>query len=209
MRRLLLPLLLCFGLAIPVAAQDYAQACLQAIRKAEKERRMPGRLLIAIGVTESGREIGGRLTVWPWTVNAEGQGRYFADKQAAIAHVQALRKRGVRSIDVGCMQVNLHWHPKAFADLETAFDPEANVGYAADMLKEFHGDLRNWTRSVKHYHSRTPDKGDAYFGRVAANLRLVLLRRNDLADAPPPRRRRVIRPGEETWQLPPQVAEAG
>jgi hypothetical protein len=200
-------LLLCW--APKVAAEDHTQACLQAIRKAEKERRMPGRLLIAIGVTESGREIGGRLTVWPWTVNAEGQGRYFADKQSAIAHVQALRKRGVSSIDVGCMQVNLHWHPKAFPDLESAFDPVANVGYAADMLKEFHGDLRNWTRSVKHYHSRTPDKGDAYFNRVAANLRLVLLRRNDLADAPPPRRRRVIRPQDETWQLPQQVAEAG
>lgn len=210
--RILLPLTLLallLSAGMPAAASpstaSHAIACLSAIRMAEKQMRMPGRLLMAIGVTESGREVEGRLTVWPWTVNAEGRGRYFADKEAAIAHVRGLRQRGVRSIDVGCMQVNLHWHPKAFPDLETAFDPEANVAYAATMLKEFHGDLRNWTRSVKHYHSRTPDKGNAYFDRVAANLRLVMLRRNDLADAPPPRKRRPATGPEERWALPPQM----
>ncbi|WP_114395299.1 lytic transglycosylase domain-containing protein [Oleisolibacter albus] len=201
--------LLSVGLPGPVRADEPAggpmTACLAAIRTAEKDHRMPGRLLMAVGVTESGRDLEGRLTVWPWTVNAEGQGRYFADKQSAIAHVQALRKRGVRSIDVGCMQVNLHWHPRAFPDLETAFDPAANVAYAAAMLKDFHGDLRNWSRSVKFYHSRTPDKGDAYFDRVAANLRLVMLRRNDLADAPPPRKRRPTSIAAEGWRLPPTM----
>lgn len=203
--RLLLLALAVILLAPPSAAMAADTLCLSAIRRAEKEQRMPGRLLMAIGVTESGREVGGRLTVWPWTVNAQGKGRYFPDKDSAIAHVRALRQQGVRSIDVGCMQVNLHWHPKAFPDLETAFDPDANVGYAAGMLKEFHGDLRNWTRSVKHYHSRTPEKGAAYFDRVAANLRLVLLRRNDLADMPPPRKRRGAPPPAEQWALPPRM----
>lgn len=198
-----LALLLVLLGSMPAMAGD-ATLCLDAIRSAEKQMRMPGRLLIAIGVTESGREVEGRLTVWPWTVNAEGQGRYFPDKASALAHVKALRKRGVRSIDVGCMQVNLHWHPKAFPDLETAFDAQANVAYAAGLLKDFHGDLRNWTRSVKHYHSRTPDKGNAYFDRVAANLRLVLLRRNDLADMPPRKPRRGTVPGEP-WALPPRM----
>ncbi|MFV3126419.1 hypothetical protein [Niveispirillum sp. KHB5.9] len=200
-----LALLLALFSAAPALATDAnSTACLAAIRGAEKEMRMPGRLLIAIGVTEAGREVEGRLTVWPWTVNAEGQGRYFPDKASALAHVKSLRRKGVRSIDVGCMQINLHWHPKAFPDLETAFDAQANVAYAAGMLKEFHGDLRNWTRSVKHYHSRTPDKGNAYFDRVAANLRLVLLRRNDLADMPPrPPRRGTA--NSEPWALPPRM----
>lgn len=170
--------------ALAPVADTPETACLTAIRAAERGTRLPSRLLLAVGVTEAGRTVGGRLTVWPWTVNAEGQGHYFPDKPSAIRHVQALRARGVRSIDVGCMQVNLHWHPDAFPDLDTAFDPAANVAYAAALLKRHHGDLRNWTRSVKRYHSATADRGQAYFDRVSDNLRLVMQRRNDLADMP-------------------------
>lgn len=190
------------GGVMPADAAD-ATACLSAIRAAERKLRIPTRLLMAIGVTESGREVDAGLTVWPWTVNAEGEGRYFPDKATAVAHVRALRKRGVRSIDVGCMQVNLQWHPAAFKDIDTAFDPAANVAYAARLLKGFHSDLRNWTRSIKQYHSSTPDKADAYFKRVAANLRLVQLRRHDLADMPPQRQRPA--PPADPWALPPRM----
>ncbi len=190
------------GGAMPAEAAD-ATACLSAIRAAERKMRIPTRLLMAIGVTESGREVDERLTVWPWTVNAEGEGRYFPDKTSAVAHVRALKKRGVRSIDVGCMQINLQWHPTAFKDVETALDPAANVAYAARLLKEFHGDLRNWTRSIKQYHSSTPDKADIYFKRVAANLRLVQLRRHDLADVLPRPQRPA--PPADPWALPPRM----
>ena len=44
-------------------------------------------------------------------------------RQQAVAAVQALQARGVRSIDVGCLQVNLMYHPIAFASLDDAFDP--------------------------------------------------------------------------------------
>jgi len=60
---------------------------------------------------------------WPWTINAEGQGPYFATRAEAISAVQRLQEQGVRSIDVGCMQVNLLHHPQAFATMEQAFDP--------------------------------------------------------------------------------------
>ncbi|ACI97642.1 lytic murein transglycosylase family protein [Rhodospirillum centenum] len=203
-RLLLLAALLGLGLVAPgwalsepaiLPATAPERLCLDAIRKAERAHRLPSRLLLALGVTESGRTVDGRLTVWPWTVNAEGQGRFFKSREEALTHVRALRARGVRSIDVGCLQVNLHWHPDAFPDLETALDPAANVGYAAALLKNLHGDLRNWTRSVKHYHSRTPERGEAYFDRVSENMRLVAQRRRDLADAPPTRQRTTPTPG--------------
>ncbi len=38
--------------------------------------------------------------------------------------------RGVQSIDVGCFQINMYYHPGAFATLEQAFDPRANAAYA-------------------------------------------------------------------------------
>ena len=38
--------------------------------------------------------------------------------------------RGVRLMDVGCMQVNLQMHPDAFPSLDAAFDPAAIRAHA-------------------------------------------------------------------------------
>ncbi|MDZ7712446.1 MAG: hypothetical protein U5L06_04740 [Rhodovibrio sp.] len=70
---------------------------------------------------------------------AEGRGRYLPSKAAAIAEVRDLQARGVSNIDVGCMQVNLHWHGDAFESLEQAFDPAYNVAYAAAFLLDLAG----------------------------------------------------------------------
>src|SRR6202034_1371509 len=93
---------------------------------------IPSGLLAAIGRVESGRHdpVSGTLKPWPWTVDAEAQGAFYDTKEQAIAAVSALQARGVRSIDVGCMQVNLLQHPGAFSGLEQAFDPNANADYA-------------------------------------------------------------------------------
>ena len=48
--------------------------------------------------------------------------------------VRALQLRGVRAIDVGCFQVDLFYHPCAFANLDDAFDPDANAFVAARIL---------------------------------------------------------------------------
>ena len=64
-------------------------------------------------------------------MNAEGQGFYYDTKVEAVAAVRAMQARGIRSIDVGCMQVNLMFHPDAFVSLDEAFDPMANARYAA------------------------------------------------------------------------------
>jgi hypothetical protein len=151
-------------------AGDPGQSCRQAIHAAEREYRLPAALLQAIGRVESGRTdpATGAVTPWPWTINAEGQGRYFETKEAAIAAVQALRARGVRLIDVGCMQVNLHHHPQAFASLEEAFDPVANARYAAQFLTRLYQAQRNWEQAAANYHSATPELAAAYRLKVLA-----------------------------------------
>jgi hypothetical protein len=93
---------------------------------------------------------------WPWTVYAEGRGRYLKSKSAAVREVLRLRARGVKNIDVGCMQVNLKYHPDAFASLDKAFEPMSNADYAASFLKSLYRQHRSWTRAVEHYHSSTP-----------------------------------------------------
>ena len=78
------------------------------------------------------------------------------------AQVEALLAEGRRNIDVGCMQVNLLHHPEAFADLEAAFDPADNVGYAADLLFRLRQEARSWTKAIAFYHSRTPKYNGPY-----------------------------------------------
>jgi hypothetical protein len=167
---LLLPLL---ALLLPArAGAEPGQLCRAAIAAAEREYGLPPRLLTAIGRAESGRrdpESGG-FHPWPWTINAEGRGSFFPDKAAAIAAVRALQAQGVRSIDVGCMQVNLRHHPDAFSSLEQAFDPLANARYAARFLTELRADAGDWMRAAGHYHSQTPEHAEPYRALVAEAL---------------------------------------
>ena len=156
------------------AALSPSQACRAAIATAEREAGIPEGLLQAIGRVESGRRdpVTGGFGPWPWTINAEGRGHFFPDRAAAIAAVQELQGRGVRLIDVGCMQVNLRHHPDAFPNLQQAFDPMANARYAARFLTALHAEAggreEDWMVAAGRYHSRTPDLGAAYRARVAA-----------------------------------------
>lgn len=154
-----------------VAAQTPAsdsEQCLRAIASAEHTLKTPDHLLSAIALVESGRPDPATRTVrpWPWTINAEGNSRYFGSKAEAVAAVQALQARGVRSIDVGCMQINLLHHPSAFASLDEAFDPDANATYAAHFLLSLYHDLGAWPRATAAYHSQTDALGTDYARRV-------------------------------------------
>ena len=146
-----------------------AALCRAAIGAAERATGVPDRLMQAIGIVESGRpdERGG-VSAWPWTINVEGVGYTFDTKQQAIQAVEAHRARGARSIDVGCMQVNLMYHGQAFATLEQAFDPAANARYAADFLQKLLTDTGSWPRAAAAYHSMTPDIGAEYARKVLA-----------------------------------------
>jgi hypothetical protein len=152
---------------IAVVADD--QVCLQKIRSEERAHHIPKGLLAAIGLTESGRSVHGKRAVWPWTVNAEGEGYYFDSKAEAVTFVEGKLADGVESIDVGCMQINLKHHPDAFASLEDAFDPATNVAYGADFLKALHDQANGWLAAARRYHSATPEKGQAYGELVLAN----------------------------------------
>jgi hypothetical protein len=103
---------------------------------------------------------------WPWTINANNNSYMFATKQEAIRKVQKLQRLGIRSIDVGCMQVNLKHHPQAFKNLEQAFEPSTNVAYAAKLLNEKKLILGSWYQAIAHYHSSTAKYNMPYKARV-------------------------------------------
>jgi hypothetical protein len=158
------------GVLAAPAGSGAERLCRAAVAQVEREAGLPPRLLAAMARVESGRRDPetGSFGPWPWTINAEGRGSFFPDKAAAIAAVRALQAQGVRSIDVGCLQINLRHHPNAFASLEEAFDPLANARYAARFLRELQATRGDWMLAAAHYHSQTPDLAAAYRARVAA-----------------------------------------
>lgn len=146
------------------ARADPASLCKAAVTAAESAGRLPPRLMHAISLVESGRidPRTGAVRAWPWTINAEGAGHFFDTQEQAIAAVEALQARGVQSIDVGCMQINLMYHPHAFASLREAFNPRSNAAYAARFLNALFAEARDWPHAIAAYHSETPALGEAY-----------------------------------------------
>lgn len=153
-----------------MAQEEPGALCRAAIRAEEAAAGIPPGLLQAIGRVESGRRdpATGRIAPWPWTINAEGRGHFFQTREEAIAAVRQLQAGGMRSIDVGCMQVNLAAHPNAFPSLEAAFDPVTNARYAARFLSELQATRRDWARSAGNYHSNTPERAESYRAMVLA-----------------------------------------
>ena len=153
----------------PAASETLCGTAVAAAERAGLAARAPG-LLAAIGLVESGRADPrtGRVSAWPWTINVAGDGYNFASKAEAIQAVHAAQQAGVRSIDVGCMQVSLLYHPGAFATLDEAFDPGANAAYAAGFLGRLFVQLGDWPHAAAAYHSRTQGISEAYGRRVMA-----------------------------------------
>ncbi len=150
------------------AEADSWSLCRDAITAAERNAGLPRHLLEAIALAESGRrhDATNGFAPWPWTVMAEGQGRYLPGKADAIAVVRDLHDRNIRNIDVGCMQVNLQHHPAAFADLDEALDPVTNANYAAQFLHTLFRDSGSWANAVARYHASIYTRNLQYRTRV-------------------------------------------
>ena len=147
---------------------DPWQICIRETARVERAEGIPKDLLRAISLIESGRWDSRKQVnvAWPWTVTAEGKGRYFATKRDAITAVLELWSENVTNIDVGCLQVNLHYHGGAFANLEEAFEPSRNVAYGAKYLKSMYHASRSWSQAAGYYHSTRPERGLPYKAKV-------------------------------------------
>ncbi len=188
--KILMFLLILLMLIQPVQARAYTEirddalVCMDATQKFEKEYQIKEHLLSTISSVETGRWDANRKrnVAWPWTVNAQGKGYFFNSKAEAVREVKRLQAAGVKSIDVGCMQINLAYHPKAFRSIEEAFDPQKNVEYGAKFLKTLYSKKGNdWIKAAMAYHSSVPRKAQIYKKRLASAYEGV----KEAADANP------------------------
>ena len=150
--------------------------CLSYTSRYNELNGFPKNLLSAIASVESGKNFSSTQnfkTPWPWTINTNGKGYFFKTRSAAIRKVKYLLKQGIRNIDVGCMQVNLFYHPNAFRNLKEAFNPNTNIEYAARFLKKLHKTKGNWNDAIGSYHSGQKERKEKYLKKVNNTLKLI------------------------------------
>ena len=170
--RVFVALTLFVGSAFSAAAAtgrsaDYSAVCEQAAEVAAQKTGVPVSVLKAISLNETGRKSDGAFRPWAWTVNMEGKGHWFDTLDEARAFVFKEYKRGARSFDVGCFQINYKWHGHAFPSIDAMFDPVENSLYAARFLNELYGETGSWMKAAGAYHSRTPKYADKYAARFS------------------------------------------
>jgi soluble lytic murein transglycosylase-like protein len=126
-----------------------ANVCEREMTQAAKRYDVPLAVLYAVGMTETGR----RGSLQPFALNLEGPSFFAANLSEALRRFEEARKSGAKLIDVGCMQINHHFHSSQFRSLEAMFDPHENVDYAARFLKELRAREGSWTLAAARYHA--------------------------------------------------------
>lgn len=142
-----------------------AALCDRAAYIASERTEVPLEVLRAISLAETGVKKAGKVGPWPWTVNMEGHGQWFDDRRTALAHVDRHLSQGARNFDIGCFQINYHWHNAAFTSIEEMFDPLSNATYAAEFLRSLYKEFGDWTVAAGAFHSRTPKHAKKYIAR--------------------------------------------
>jgi hypothetical protein len=166
-----------------VARASTSDVCGAIADQMERAEDIPLGLLHAVALAESGRWQAGEGVgrAWPWTVRSGPESFYLPSKEVALGKVRELRAAGRSNIDVGCMQINLGYHGKAFASLEEAFDPLTNVAYGARFLKQLREQTRSWAGATGRYHNADRDRGQAYRARVYRLWRELRRRQGEAA----------------------------
>ncbi len=149
-------------------AANPALLCDAAARQAAQRHDVPLDVLRTIALVETGRSRNGQLEPWPWALNMGGPGYWPDTRAAALAQVRNQIEQGRRNIDLGCFQINYHWHGQNFATLDAMIDPVSNADYAARLLRRHKARHGTWEAAAGAYHSGTPALAARYIMRFRA-----------------------------------------
>ena len=123
--------------------------CEAEMTRAAAKYDVPLAVLFAIGLTETGR----RGALHPYALNIAGRSFFGESAADALREFERERRRGIKLIDLGCMQINHHYHKQEFESPAHMLDPALNVEYAARFLRELRDREGDWTRAVARYHA--------------------------------------------------------
>jgi soluble lytic murein transglycosylase-like protein len=137
------------ALSVAPARAEEPLKCEREMTRAAALNGVPLNVLYSVGLTETGRK--GELS--PYDMNIDGKDVPSTSLAEAITSFARAKARGAKLIDIGCMQINHHWHGADFASLSEMFDPARNVDYAARFLKTLRVEEGSWTLAVARYNA--------------------------------------------------------
>jgi hypothetical protein len=132
--------------------------CSTLSRMIEIEEGLPPLLLSAITFIES--------SDMPWVIGVEGQSHRFNTKKGALEKIKELKARRHKNFDIGCMQINHHYHKDKFQSEEDMLNPIHNIRFAARFLKQLKEESGSWEKAVSHYNSRDLRYSAPYANKV-------------------------------------------
>ncbi len=147
------------------AAEVVAVSCEKEIAVAARRYDIPLAVFYAVGLNETGSR--GRLQ--PFSMNIDGRSSTNATLDQALRSFSDAKASGARMIDIGCMQINHHYHGANFPSLIAMFDPALNIDYAARFLRDLKIREKTWTMAVARYNAG-PDNNPAQKKYVCAVL---------------------------------------
>lgn len=157
-----------FNLCLTLQGASAKNLCEQQLHRASSKYDIPIGILYAVGLTETGH----KDSLQPYAMNVEGKTFFMPSVAAAVARFGDAQSQGAKLIDLGCMQINHHFHANKFSSLGAMLDPATNVDYAARFLKELKAREGSWTMAVARYHA-SPNNNPAqkqYVCRVIENM---------------------------------------
>lgn len=158
----------CLSSLSPTVSHASTNACEAEILRAADRYGIPAGILYAVGLTETGR----KGSLQPNALNIEGKAVFPKSRGEALATFATAQRQGKKLIDLGCMQVNHHYHAEHFRNVSDMLDPHQNVDYAARFLASLHARHTTWSMAVARYHAG-PDNDPAqkvYVCRVISNM---------------------------------------
>ena len=145
-----------------------------------KHHQLDPYILYAVALVESAKDSApNHVTPWPWAINKSGKSIIPASHQEARTALNKALAEGGKHIDVGLMQINLHWHGHRVDKPEQLLNPVTNLQIGALLLAEAIQSVPNdLVLGIGRYHSWQNVDAAVTYGRrvlaVADQIRTVL-----------------------------------
>ncbi len=145
-----------------------------------KHHQLDPYILYAVALVESAKDSAPNyVTPWPWAINKSGKSIIPVSHQEARTALNKALAEGGKHIDVGLMQINLHWHGHRVDKPEQLLNPVTNLQIGALLLAEAIQSVpNNLALGIGRYHSWQNVDAAVTYGRkvlaVADQIRAVL-----------------------------------
>jgi hypothetical protein len=130
--------LVAIAVSSSAARADGSLACEREMTRASALHAVPLNVLYSVGLTETGSRGG----LSPYDMNVDGAAVHSTSLAEAMTRFAQAKGRGAKFIDIGCMQINHHFHSADFHSLSEMFELSEIAQDAGGFLDTGRGPLQ-------------------------------------------------------------------